>query len=118
MTRLLLRLYLKPGVPLGPGKIQLLESVRDYGSITGAARAMRMSYRNAWILVDSMNALFRRSVVETTLGGRGGGSASLTPFGAQVIRRYRAMEKAARRAVAKDLAPLERAVRATRRRHG
>ena len=116
MTRLLLRLYLKPRVPLGPGKIQLLEAVRDHGSITRAARTMKMSYRSAWLLVDSMNALFRRTVVATTVGGRGGGAAVLTPFGAQVIRRYRAMEWATRRAIAKDLVPLERAVRPSRRR--
>src|ERR1700730_3408268 len=56
-----------------------------------AARGMKMSYRSAWVLVDSMNTLFRKPVVDTTLGGRGGGSATLTGFGADVIRRYRAM---------------------------
>jgi molybdate transport system regulatory protein len=72
---------------------------------------MRMSYRSAWLLVDSMNSLFRRPVVDTTLGGRGGGSATLTPFGLDLIRRYREMERATRRAIAKDLAALERNVR-------
>jgi molybdate transport system regulatory protein len=119
-TRVLLRLYLKPDCPLGPGKIGILESIRDGGSISEAARGMKMSYRSAWLLVDSMNAVFRRPVVSTTLGGRGGGSATLTAFGADVVRRYRTMERATQRAIARDLAQLERnlqpAARRSRRR--
>jgi len=111
MTRMLLRLYLTPNGPLGPGKITILESIRDGGSISEAARTMKMSYRSAWLLVDSMNSMFRKPVVSTTLGGRGGGSATLTEFGAEVIHRYRAMERATRRAIAKDLASLERSLR-------
>jgi molybdate transport system regulatory protein len=115
MTRVLLRLYLTPDRPLGPGKIQILESIRKTGSISEAARGMKMSYRSAWLLVDSMNSLFRKPVVNTTLGGRGGGSATLTAFGAEVIQHYRAMERATRRAIAKDLASLERRLRAVPR---
>jgi molybdate transport system regulatory protein len=115
MTRVLLRLYLNHDRPLGPGKVQVLESIRDGGSISEAARGMKMSYRSAWLLVDSMNALFREPVVTTSLGGRGGGSATLTDFGADVIRRYRSMESATRRAIAKDLAALERSLRSGRR---
>ena len=111
MTRVLLRLYLAPDRPLGPGKIQILESIRDGGSISKAARGMNMSYRSAWLLVDSMNSLFRKPVVSTTLGGRGGGAATLTEFGAEVVHHYRAMERATRRAIAKDLASLERRLR-------
>jgi molybdate transport system regulatory protein len=116
MTRVLLRLYLRRDRPLGPGKINILESIRDDGSISEAARGMRMSYRSAWLLVDSMNAVFRKPVVKTTLGGRGGGSATLTRFGAEVVRRYRAMERATHRAIAKDLASLERNLRSAPRR--
>ena len=116
MTRVLLRLYLTPDRPLGPGKIQILESIRETGSISEAARGMKMSYRSAWLLVDSMNSLFRKPVVNTTLGGRGGGSATLTEFGAEVIHHYRAMERATRRVIAKDLASLERRLRAVPRR--
>jgi molybdate transport system regulatory protein len=111
VTRLLLRLYLKPDRPLGPGKITILELIRDGGSISEAARGMKMSYRSAWLLVDSMNSMFRKPVVNTTLGGRGGGAATLTEFGAEVIRHYRAMERATRRAIAKDLAILEQNLR-------
>jgi molybdate transport system regulatory protein len=116
MTRVLLRVYLTPDRPLGPGKISILESIRDSGSISEAARDMKMSYRSAWLLVDSMNAVFREPVVNTRLGGRGGGSATLTDFGAAVIRHYRSMERATRRAIAKDLASLERSVRRIPRR--
>src|SRR4051812_30859523 len=116
MTRVLLRFYLSPDRPLGPGKIRILESIRDGGSISEAARGMRMSYRSAWLLVDSMNSQFKQPVVSTTTGGQGGGSARLTEFGGKVIERYRAMERSARRAVAKDLAALERDLRATPKR--
>lgn len=115
MTRVLLRLYLSADRPLGPGKIKLLELIRDGGSISGAARAMKMSYRSAWLLVDSMNALFRKPVVSTTLGGRGGGAAVLTEFGAEVIRRFRAMEQATGRVIAKDVLALERQLRSASR---
>src|SRR5271169_3512074 len=116
MTRVLLRLYLGHDRPLGPGKVQVLESIRDGGSISKAARGMKMSYRSAWLLVNSMNSLFRKPVVSTTLGGRGGGSATLTEFGADVIRRYRSMEHRTRIAIAKDLAMLERSLRSAGRR--
>jgi molybdate transport system regulatory protein len=110
-SRVLLRLYLSSERPLGPGKIKILESIRDGGSISQAAREMRMSYRSAWLLVDSMNTQFKQPVVSTVLGGKGGGSATLTAFGATLIERYRAMERATKRAIAKDLAALERQLR-------
>jgi molybdate transport system regulatory protein len=59
MTRVLLRLYLSNDRPLGPGKVQVLEWIRDGGSISEAARDMKMSYRSAWLPVHSMNSLFR-----------------------------------------------------------
>jgi molybdate transport system regulatory protein len=116
MSRILLRLYLGDDRPLGPGKIQVLELIRDGGSISEAARVMKMSYRSAWQLVDSMNAAFRQPVVSTTLGGRGGGAATVTDFGVELIRRYRAMERATQRAIAKDLDILEHSLRPARRR--
>ena len=118
MTQVLLRVYLSPDRPLGPGKIKILESIRDGGSISGAARGMRMSYRSAWLLVASMNALFRTPVVSTTLGGRGGGSAIITAFGEKLIHRYRSMEHATRRAIARDLSALERSLRRAPKRAG
>lgn len=111
VAHVLLRLYLRSDRPLGPGKVKILECIRDGGSISEAARGMKMSYRSAWLLVDSMNSQFKQPVVNTTLGGRGGGSATLTEFGADVIQRYRTMERATRRVIAKDLAALERGLR-------
>jgi len=116
MTRVLLRFYLSPDRPLGPGKIGILESIRDGGSISGAARQMGMSYRSAWLLVDSMNSQFKKPVVSTTTGGPRGGSATVTEFGKSLIRRYRAMERSAQRAIAKDLAALEHDLRQPRSR--
>jgi molybdate transport system regulatory protein len=117
MTRLFLRVYFTADSWIGPGKVQLLEAIRDHGSISGAARTMRMSYRRAWLLVNGLNELFREPAVTTTLGGRGGGTATLTPFGNEIVRRYHAMEAAARRAVAHDAAALERHLRRGRQEH-
>ena len=80
---------------LGPGKTQLLELIGETGSISGAARRMEMSYRRAWLLVDELNELFGKPVVETMAGGAGGGGATVTDFGRQVVRAFREMESQA-----------------------
>lgn len=107
-TRLFLRLYLDDQAWLGPGKIDLLEQVGRTGSISAAGRAMGMSYRRAWLLVEAVNGMFDRPVVTTQLGGRGGGAAVLTPFGREVIERYRRLERAAARAGGREIAALRR----------
>ncbi|WP_337267900.1 winged helix-turn-helix domain-containing protein [Oryzifoliimicrobium ureilyticus] len=89
---------------LGHGKIELLEHIRQTGSIAAAGRAMDMSYRRAWLLVAEMNRMFLMSVVERQRGGDRGGRASLTPFGEELILRFRAMEDRMRAALADDLA--------------
>lgn len=73
------------GTFLGYGRIILLERIRDYGSITKAAKSMEMSYRHAWELVDSMNRQSPRPVVESATGGRNGGGANLTKDGERAI---------------------------------
>lgn len=80
MARLKISLILESGARIGPGKAALLESVRDTGSISAAARAMGMDYKRAWTLIDSLNRAFDRPVVERATGGSGGGGATLTPF--------------------------------------
>jgi molybdate transport system regulatory protein len=90
-------------IAIGPGKIDLLEAVAATGSITGAARKLGMSYRRAWLLVDTMNRCFRGPVAEAEAGGKRGGGTSLTPLGAEVVRRYRHIEDAAARAGAADI---------------
>ena len=90
-------------VRLGPGKVELLELIDRHGSISEAARMMDMSYRRAWLLVAELNQGFRQPVVATRTGGKGGGHAGVTEFGRDLVKRYRAIEHDARKAVAKHL---------------
>ncbi len=101
--RLRLRVIFDPDVVLGPGKADLLEGIRETGSISAAGRRMRMSYKRAWDLVDAMNRYFREPVVLTSKGGSGGGGASLTPFGEQMLAAYRRIEARSTEAVADEL---------------
>lgn len=107
-----LRLDFGDAVRLGPGKIRLLELIGELGSISAAGRGMAMSYRRAWLLVDSLNQAFVDPVVATRPGGKADQRAELTPFGQDVIRRFHAMEAAARDVVADDLRFLEAAIKA------
>jgi len=78
---------------LGPGKADLLERIRDTGSIAAAGRAMSMSYKRAWMLVEEMNAAFRDPLVDSTRGGARGGGARLTDTGSEVLANYRKLEE-------------------------
>jgi molybdate transport system regulatory protein len=98
-------------IALGPGKIALLEAIARTGSITGAARALEMSYRRAWLLVDTMNRSFRTPLVEAGAGGSRGGGAALTPLGREVVERYRRIEASAARAAAADIRGIEAMLR-------
>ena len=91
---------------IGPGKIQLLENIDACGSISAAGRAMDMSYKRAWDLVDEINRICRHSAVERQTGGKNGGGASLTPFGLSLVARYRKIERAAASAVREELMAL------------
>jgi molybdate transport system regulatory protein len=77
---------------VGIGKISLLETIERSGSLSQAAREVGMSYRRAWLLVDSMNAEFDTAVISATVGGSGGGGARLTSFGRELIEAYRKVE--------------------------
>ena len=85
MARLRISIVFEFGARIGPGKAELLESIRDTGSISAAAREMGMSYKRAWLLLDSINRAFTKAVVTTAPGGAGGGGATLTPFGVEVL---------------------------------
>ena len=98
-----LRILLGADIAIGPGKADLLDAVARTGSISAAAREMDMSYRRAWLLVDTMNHAFRSPLVEATKGGAGGGGARVTAFGLQVLARYRAMELKAAASVAAEM---------------
>jgi molybdate transport system regulatory protein len=108
-ARLTLRVDLDEDRAIGPGKIRLLEAIRDTGSITKAGNALGMSYRRAWLLVDDMNNCFREPVVAAQAGGSHGGGAALTPFGRRLIEQYRAIEVEAYSATASRLHELEAA---------
>ncbi len=110
--RVRLRIDLTPTSAVGPGKIELLEHIEKTGSISAAGRAMDMSYRRAWLLVDELNRLFRERVATAGPGGRAGGGARLTPFGRDLVRRFRAMEAAAHAALGPHLKTLAAASRA------
>jgi molybdate transport system regulatory protein len=97
---------------VGPGKARLLELIDQTGSISAAGRAMAMSYRRAWLLVESLNTSFRAPVVDTRSGGRRGGGARLTPFGRELLERYRSIERAAASAAERDLGALARELKA------
>jgi molybdate transport system regulatory protein len=97
---------LAPGLMIGPGKIALLERVRDEGSISAAARAMGMSYKRAWELVDEMNSTFVKPPVVTSKGGKTGGGALLSDLGIELIRAYRTLEEASLRAFHTQFADL------------
>jgi molybdate transport system regulatory protein len=92
---------------IGPGKIQLLENIRKFGSISAAGRAMDMSYKRAWDLVDEINRICRQAAVDRQTGGKNGGGAMLTPFGESLVARYRKIERDAAGAVRKELAALK-----------
>ena len=109
-----IRILIGAVVAIGPGKAALLAGIARTGSISAAAREMKMSYRRAWLLVEAMNSAFRRPLVETLTGGDGGG-ARVTELGAEVLRRYRAMESRAARSVAPELKRLSRLIAPARR---
>lgn len=91
---------------LGPGKMLLLENIDALGSISAAGRAMNMSYRQAWELVDQLNKAFTEPVAASQTGGKSGGGASLTPFGHDLVRRYRNIAAQAQQAAAADMAAI------------
>jgi molybdate transport system regulatory protein len=107
MAELWLRIDLMAPGRVGPGKVVLLERIDALGSISAAGRALGMSYKRAWQLVDELNRSFRLPVVATHMGGAARGGAKLTECGKEIVRRYRRIEEQARRAASEDLAALQ-----------
>ncbi|MCK9385442.1 MAG: LysR family transcriptional regulator [Nevskia sp.] len=87
-----LRLLADEQIAMGPGKASLLEAIHRTGSISAAAKALNMSYRRAWLLVETMNACFESPLVAASKGGSGGGGTTVTPTGQQVLAAYRKLE--------------------------
>src|SRR5947207_6577271 len=111
MARVRISIVFESGARIGPGKAKLLESIRDTGSISAAAREMGMDYKRAWTLLDSMNQAFTEPVVTAASGGAKGGGAILTEFGAEVLERYRRVHEQATVIAADDMAALKRRAR-------
>ena len=114
-TRLSIRLDLPNGDRIGPGKIALLEAIRDTGSIAAGARKIEMSYRRAWLLMEEINVSLREPAVMPVTGGRQGGGARLTPTGQRIIRIYRSIEAGALKFAGDDIREVEKIVRKGRR---
>lgn len=106
LPSLSVRIDLNPKGRIGPGKIRLLENISSCGSISAAGRAMNMSYKRAWDLVDEINRICRRPAVERHAGGKNGGGAMLTPFGMSLVEHYRKIERSAESAARKELRAL------------
>jgi molybdate transport system regulatory protein len=106
LPSLSLRIDLDEEGRIGPGKIRLLENIDNCGSISAAGRAMNMSYKRAWDLVDEINRICQRAAVERQAGGKNGGGATLTAFGLSLVARYRKIERSAENAARKELQAL------------
>jgi molybdate transport system regulatory protein len=106
-TRIKLAVYIGADEhKVGPGKVALLEEIGRHGSISAAARAMGMAYRHAWEMVDDLNGCFARPVVRVAIGGRTGGGAELTPWGRELIERFRAIETLTQQTIGPAVADL------------
>jgi molybdate transport system regulatory protein len=92
ILKLKVQLYCGEEIAMGPGKADLLEAIRQHGSISAAGRAMEMSYRRAWLLVDAMNRCWTQPLVETSPGSAHGGGARVSAFGENVLTQYRALQ--------------------------
>ena len=103
-----IRIMFRKAIAMGPGKADLLRAIERTGSISAAARELGMSYRRAWLLVDTMNQCFQSPLVETLTGGQHGGGARVTEVGQDVLRRYLEMEAKAARSVQKELSEFAR----------
>ncbi len=90
--KLKIQLFCGDEIAMGPGKADLLDAIAEHGSISGAGRAMGMSYRRAWLLVDAMNRCWRDPLVETSPGSSHGGGARVTAAGEAVLKHYRSLQ--------------------------
>jgi molybdate transport system regulatory protein len=108
-----LRVHLGDQIAIGPGKAELLESIRRTGSISAAGREMGMSYKHAWLLVDSMNGCFKSALVEAVKGGKAGGGASLSSLGQEVLECYRRMQALATDAIRPEVDKFKRRIQET-----
>ena len=107
MTDLIVRIDLGVHGRLGPGKLLLLQMIDKHGSISAAGRAMNMSYRQAWSLIDQLNHAFKEPVVHSQTGGKSGGGASLTDFGKLLLTHCNAIVSTAKKTAGPHLEFIE-----------
>jgi molybdate transport system regulatory protein len=113
MLKISVRILCGDEIAMGPGKADLLDAIAAHGSISAGARAMGMSYRRAWLLVDAMNRCWSGPLVATAPGNSRGQAARLTELGATVLAAYRALQQATTLAAGAGDAALERLLRIT-----
>lgn len=101
------RVYIGDRIAIGPGKIDLLRLVGETRSISAAARTLGIPYKRAWLLLDTLNQGFGRPLFETATGGKGGGGATLTPLGQELLVRYKALEERINASSALELEALQ-----------
>jgi molybdate transport system regulatory protein len=105
-VRFRMRIRTGEHIAIGPGKISLLEAVRERGSISAAARSLEMSYRRAWLLIDELNKSLKSPATISEQGGQSGGGCVLTPVGEEIVRLYREVERIAEQACEQQIASL------------
>jgi molybdate transport system regulatory protein len=110
VVRFRMRIQKGDSIALGPGKVALLEAVREHGSISAAARSLGMSYRRAWVLIDELNRSLKSPATVSEKGGQSGGGCVLTPVGEDIIRLYHDIDAQAHQACAKQLAALTKLI--------
>jgi len=98
-----MRVYRDGSIAIGPGRITLLEAIDRTGSISAAARQLKMSYRRAWLLVNDTNNALKKPAVTSSEGGASGGGSKLTETGQALIRHYRNIELIAAQAAKADI---------------
>ena len=103
VARVRIRVTTGDVIAIGPGKIALLEAIAATGSITSAAKSLKMSYRRAWLLIDELNHALKKPAVDTSQGGQSGGGTVITPTGRELIELYKRIEATAARACEEDL---------------
>ncbi|SRR5260221_2966690 len=108
MARVEVSIVFESGARIGPDNARLLESIRETGSISAAARQVGMPYKKAWMLLDGMNHAFIEPVITAAPGGAGGGGATLTDFGAEVLERYQRAAKQGAEMAGEHIAALAR----------
>lgn len=105
-ARFRMRIRAGDTIAIGPGKIDLLEAIGTYGSLSAAARSMGMSYRRAWLLLDEINRALEQPATDATTGGQAGGGSKLTAVGERIVMLYREIEREAERASRRQMTAL------------